>query len=109
MAPFVLKNINAYFAIVVNIGMKQLGFELEDWWLVRVIIIEIDLQAESASFPYGVERTIDDCFPMIDVIFIGSCVYPLVITVFDLIQILQQLPLRCCRHQCDWRTCELIN
>lgn len=75
--------------------MEQFGLELQDRRLVGVLFIEVDLQAESATFPDCVQRPKYYRLPLVQVIFIGHCIDTFNVALFNLLQVLQQSPLSC--------------
>lgn len=71
--------VDAYLAIVVDVGMEELGFELKNWWFVGILFCKIYPEPECAALPNGIEWAVNDCLPLVHVVFIRHSVNALVI------------------------------
>jgi len=67
--PLVLNNVQAKGAIIVNVGMEDLGCEPHTWRLLRIPVTESDPYAEDTSFPRRFLRPKNTGVPDIHVIF----------------------------------------
>jgi len=69
--PLVLENVQTNRTIGVNVGMEHFGKEFDHWCFVRVLLCELQLQLEGASFPRCVFRSKYHRMPEHDVVIAG--------------------------------------
>eukprot|EP00302_Diacronema_sp_CCMP2436_P053959 CAMPEP_0180065450 /NCGR_PEP_ID=MMETSP0985-20121206/8752_1 /TAXON_ID=483367 /ORGANISM="non described non described, Strain CCMP 2436" /LENGTH=149 /DNA_ID=CAMNT_0021995881 /DNA_START=748 /DNA_END=1197 /DNA_ORIENTATION=+ len=69
--PLVLQDVEADRAVRVHVRVEELRHELDRRRLVRVVLRELELQAEGAVLPRRVVRAKDDGVPLHDVVILG--------------------------------------
>lgn len=89
-APLIHQNVQAYSAVVVNVGVEYLGLERYLWRFGGVGFGELQLQLENSAFPGGLLGPLDDGVPQEQVLLIGSGVDAAVLLFLDFLEVLEQ-------------------
>jgi hypothetical protein len=80
--------INAYFSVIIYVGMEYFGRKLQDGRFIRIVIKKLDLKSKSSSLPDSIKRSIYYSLPLIEIILIRDCIYSLFVAFLYLLQIL---------------------
>lgn len=55
--------------MVLTVGMPDVGEETHGWWGERIVLWELELGGEDAAFKRGALWTLDEAFPVEEVVF----------------------------------------